>query len=372
MLDNRAHSMPHPGKPTPDELLAQLQFEEHLNGRGHLKVFLGYASGVGKSFRMFDEGRRRRERGQDVVVAAVQAQNARELVSLMQRLEIIPTRNVRGVEIIDLDQIRARRPQVCLIDGLAHDNPPESKNSCRWQDVEEILDMGISVLTTINLEFVAELQAQVWAIRQKKAAFSVPLAFLYKAEEIVVVDAPADHHITWLSETYVSARPESKERKLSQLRELALLLAADVVDKQLEAYLQRNGVSNSWGTQERFLVCVTSRSPIRRMMQRAQLARQRFHGALFALHVNTYQSTKEEQTDTQQNLEIAKEFGAEIVVLNGKDEVTAIVEFARKERITQIFIGHSQTRSWKRFFISTTAYRIIRAAEGIDVKLFPH
>ena len=359
-------------KPTPDELLIRLQQEEGNARRGRLKVFLGYASGVGKSFRMFDEGRRRRERGQDVVVGAIQRQNSPELASLVQQLEILPLRVVDGVSVVDTERILQRQPEVCLIDGLAHDNPPSSRNAHRWQDVEELLANGVSVITTVNVEFVAERQKQVSAIRGKEATTSVPEAFLHKAEEVVVVDAPANFHVNWLKETYVDAPLAVKERKLSQLREIALLLAADVVDSQLEVYLEKQGVGTSWGTQERLLVCLTAKAPAQRMVQRARLAQQRFHGALFAIHVRTQARNGGQEEALQRNLQVARDAQAEVVVMDGDDEASTIIEFARKERITQLFIGHSPARKWQIWFTRTTADRIIRAAEGIDVKLFPH
>jgi two-component system sensor histidine kinase KdpD len=359
-------------KPTPDELLIQLESEEGNLKRGRLKVFLGYASGVGKSFRMFDEGRRRRERGQDVIVGAIQPLNSPELALLIQHLEILPMRQVSGISVIDVGRIVSRQPQVCLVDGLAYDNAPGNKNQYRWQDVEDLLAAGISVITTVNLEFIAEFQEEVSAIRGKKASTSVPLAFLHKAEEVVVVDAPASYELSRLKSSYVDAPLMAKEAKLSQLREIALLVAADVVDKQLECYLFRNGIPTSWGTQERILVCLTSHSPAARMLQRAHLAQQRFHGALFALYVRTGPLRAKDQEILQHNLQLARDVEAEVAMVEGEDEVHTIVEFARRHRITQLYIGHSPVPAWQLWFWRTTADRIIHAAEGIDVKLFPN
>src|SRR5262245_37861249 len=140
------------GRPDPEALLRQVQAAEQASHRGALKIFLGYASGVGKSFRMFDEGRRRRERGEAVVVAAVQPDVSRDVAKVMAKLEIIPSPMVEGVPIIDVPGVLRRRPRVCVVDGLAYDNPPGSRNAKRDQDVEELLAAGISVLTTINIE----------------------------------------------------------------------------------------------------------------------------------------------------------------------------------------------------------------------------
>src|SRR5262245_2293310 len=147
-----------PARRDPEALLRQVEAHEHAARRGQLKIFLGYASGVGKSFRLFDEGRRRRERGEDVLVGAVQPRMDDELERLVAGLEVIPTRAVEGVPVLDVAAIRKRRPAVCLIDGLAYDNPPGSRHAKRYEDVAELLEAGISVSTSINLEYIDEQQ----------------------------------------------------------------------------------------------------------------------------------------------------------------------------------------------------------------------
>src|SRR6516225_893724 len=175
-------------RPTPDELLRRVQAEERREKRGRLKVFLGYAPRVGKSLRMFDEGRRRRERGQDAVVGAAQEKVTDEVRRLLAGFEVIP--QISGA--IDLPAIFRRNPQVCLIDELAFDNPPGSRNGQRWQDVENILDRGIAVITALNVHHIREQQDEVQRISGKRAARSVPEDFLREADEIEVVDTPAD------------------------------------------------------------------------------------------------------------------------------------------------------------------------------------
>ncbi len=149
------------GRRSPEALLEDIEAEERRRRGGQLKIFLGYASGVGKSFRLFDEGRRRHERGEDVVVGAVQAPVSPEVGSILRELQCIPTQAVQGVPVLDLSALLARHPAVCLIDGLAYDNPPGTRHQKRYQDVEELLAAGISVITSINLEYVAEQQGFV-------------------------------------------------------------------------------------------------------------------------------------------------------------------------------------------------------------------
>ena len=159
--------------------------------KGHLKIVLGYASGVGKSFRMLDEARRRRERGQDIVVGAVQPRLSPEVESLLQNLEVIPLKTAGGAA-IDVEAIMRRRPAVCVIDGLAYNNPPGARNRARWQDVQELLDAGIKVIASINVQYVAELNEQVKEITGKDITETVPASFIKSADEIEIVDAPAD------------------------------------------------------------------------------------------------------------------------------------------------------------------------------------
>src|SRR5580658_107742 len=154
-------------RPSPDELLRRVQAEEAYERRGRLKIFLGYASGVGKSFRMLDEGRRRRERGQDVVVGAIQPKTAPEIDAVLSKLEVIPLQEVNGVFVMDTPAILKRHPSVCLVDGLAYDNPPSSAHASRWQDVNELLDAGISVLTSVNIQYIDDLRERVHRITGK-------------------------------------------------------------------------------------------------------------------------------------------------------------------------------------------------------------
>src|SRR5262245_27676024 len=176
----------------PEVLLRQIEAAERAEHRGELKIFLGYASGVGKSFRLFDEGRRRRQRGEDVVVAATQPEVPSELAAVIRQLDVIPTVDTDGVPVIDVVAVRARHPQVCLIDGLAYDNPPGSRHSQRYQDVAELLEVGISVLTSINLEYIAEQQDFVRSVLGTCRTETVPQDFIDRADDLVVVDAPPD------------------------------------------------------------------------------------------------------------------------------------------------------------------------------------
>lgn len=355
---------------SPDELLRRVQAEEEYERRGRLKVFLGYASGVGKSFRMLDEGRRRKERGQDVIVGAIQPKTSPDLEKLLRKLEVIPLKSEDGVGYMDVEAILQRHPSVCLVDGLAYDNPPSRPNSHRWQDVEQLLQAGIAVITSVNLQYVEERREQVERIQGKRVSVTVPESFLLTADEIEVVDAPSEYCMVKAKDGQtVSA--EELDQRLSQLREIALLLAADVVDHQLENYCERSGVGQAFGTQERILVCMTPRANGPRMMERAKLARDRFHGELFVVYVSQPDLSADDQQALERNLAIARQAGARIQMLEGPDPVAAIVNYARGHRITQIYVGHSPPQGWLSRFRKTNADRLIEAAEGMDVKLIP-
>jgi two-component system sensor histidine kinase KdpD len=350
-------------RPDPEALLRKIEAEEAQSKRGRLKIFLGYAPRVGKSFRMFDEGRRRAERGQDVVVGSVQAKGSSDLAPLLPHFEIIPL-TANGA--MDVDAILHRCRQVCLVDELASDNPPGSAREHRWQDVEELLSHGINVISAINLQYIEELQPEIEKLTGRRATRSVPQSFIRSADEIVVVDVPPDD-LTIGSRSEGSLSP----RQLSSLRELALLLAAEVVESQLQRYMDAHCIQQSWGTQERILVCMTARSEARSMLQAGRYASDRFHGHLMTVYVKLRELPREAQEMLDQNLDLARKLGAEVHVLEGSDPMGEIIKFAREQRVTQIFIGHTQRSSW-RFWEANPVDRLIESAEGIDVRIFPH
>jgi two-component system sensor histidine kinase KdpD len=344
----------------PDALLRQIHAEEQARQRGTLKIFLGYASGVGKSFRLFDEGRRRHDRGQDVIVAATQAAMPAEVQPLADALELIPTIQAGGIPMVDVPAVLARRPGVCLIDGLAYDYPPGQRHARRCEDVEELVAAGISVLTSVNLEYIAEEQAFVQSVTGHLPAETVPLAFIRRADEVVVVDAPPP------------ADDDDNARQLSQLRQRALLLTADVVERQLEQYMELHGIQSSWGTQERILVCMTPRANAAALLSSGRRNADRFHGELFAIYVTQKDLTAEDQLAIGRNAMLAEAQHAHVIRLEARDPIKAILGYAREHGITQIFVGHNLRQSWRNRLGGSPLDRLIRDAEGIDVRVFPH
>ena len=357
---------------TPEELLQQLQAEEAYDQTGRLKLFLGYASGVGKSFRMLDEGRRRHERGQDVVVGAIQPITSHEIQALLAKLPVIPLKTIDGVPVMDVPAILDRHPEVCLVDGLAYDNPPGAANPSRWRDVEQLLKAGISVISSVNIQYIDELRERVEKITGKRVTQTVPRSFLNAADEIVVVDAPPEMCMSRGGDTQADSRQSSQAQKLSELREIALLLAADVVDRQLEAYLQRNGIASTFGTQERILVCITPRANATPMIQSGKRNAERFHGDLTVAYVGQPELSADDQAALDRNLAIARAANAHIEILDGEDPIDTILKFARERGITQIFVGHSTRERWWERLTGTPLDRLIRGANDIDVRIFPH
>jgi two-component system sensor histidine kinase KdpD len=304
---------------------------------------------------MLDEGRRRRLRGQDVVVGAIQPAVPPDVEELLRGFEMIP---LLPNGTMDLDTIRNRHPGVCLVDGLAYDNPPGSRHATRWQDVEEVRSAGIGVISSINIQYVAELREEVETVTGKHVIETVPVAFLKSADEIEIVDAPAEE------------APDRAQR-LSGLRELALILAADVVDHQLTEYLECHGIHPQTGTHERILVCLTPRANAAQMLDTAAVISERFHAALIAVYVRQEGISPSDEAALQEKLEIARSRGASIEMLEGDDPVDAILDFAHSRGITQLFIGHSRrTGVWARLR-GNPVDRLIRRSRGMDVRIFP-
>ncbi len=305
-----------------------------------------------------------------MVIGSLQGKLTPDLEAIMANLEVIPPvpeyHAGRTWDVINLAAIFRRHPSTCLIDGLAYDNPPGSRNPHRWQDVEELLAQGIAVITAVNLQHIGEKQDAVERITGKRATNSVPQEFLLEADEMEVVDAPTE---ALIGRAVDVTMPDP--RQLAELREMALLLAADVVERQLQSYLDDHGIAVRWGAQERILVCLTARSNAKAMLESGHRNALRFHGALMAAFV---QESRLDATDRQRldsNLNLARQLGADVHQLSNDDFVEAILDFAREQRVTQVFLGHTgrERRWWEP---RSPVDRLIDAAEDFDVRLFPH
>jgi two-component system sensor histidine kinase KdpD len=339
-------------------------------GKGYLKIFLGYASGVGKTLRMLDEARRRGLRGQDVVIAAVQPHMAAESAALLEQLEVVPLKKTGEGTAVDVDVLLRRHPEVCFIDGLAYDNPPGSANRTRWEDTAQLVKAGIKVIASINIQYIAELREEVARITGKGVVQTVPIAFIKSADEIEIVDAPALEVQRRSSEP--SSKLEDPQRPLLRLREMALVLAADVVDHQLAEYLASHGIRQQVATQERILVCLTADSNAQVMIDTAQMIAKRFYGELIVVNVDQPEVSSLDRAALDEKLSLARTAGIRVEILHGRDPMDTILQFARSRAITQIFVGHSRSsRAWSRVF-GNSLDRLIRQSRGMDVRIFPN
>jgi two-component system sensor histidine kinase KdpD len=356
---------------TPEEYLRDCEAEERATTaekKGHLKIFLGYASGVGKSFRMLDEARRRRERGEDVVIGAMQPQVPPEVAPLLKKLEVIALKVIDGGSAIDVDQLIRRNPAVCIVDGLAYNNPPGSKHPTRWQDVKDLMDAGIQVVASINIQYICELRKDVEAITGKHVDQTVPLAFIQTADEIEIVDAPPEEQREQPLDEQLQI--QQRQERFSKLRELALVVTADIVDQQLNDYLERHGIRQTFGAHERILVCITPRANVQEMMEIAQIVAKRFHGELMVAYVKQPNISSEDQSALDVRLAIANAAGAHIEILEGGSPAEILLEYARSKGITQLFVGHSQRTGLARLKGSPLD-KLIWEGRGMDVCVFP-
>ena len=243
----------------------------------------------------------------------------------------------------------------CLIDGLAYDNPC-SRNPHRWQDVEELLANGINVVASVNLQHIDDQCKAVEQLTGKPVVQTIPREFFNTADEIVVVDAPTE-----------GASPE-----LVTLREMALVLSADVIDAGLQRYLRSHDMEPSARTQERFLVWLTPNANTDRMIASARQSAARFHCDVLAIYLKPSKLSERAQKEMDNDLDRARNAGARVEVLEADNSVESIVGYARSHNITQIFVGHSTENDWRSRLWGTPVSHLIRAADGMDVRVFPH
>jgi two-component system sensor histidine kinase KdpD len=268
-----------------------------------------------------------------------------------------------------VEAIIRRHPAVCFIDGLAYDNPPGVRNPTRWQDVQELLDAGIKVVASINVQYVAELREQIQAITGKYPSQTVPVSFIKSADEIEIVDAPPEEPIEHSPEEQIDAT--KRQQRFSKLRELALVLAADVVDRQLIDYLCQHGIRQQFGAHERILVCITPRSNAHEMIGTARMIAERFHAELIVGYVPQPHISPADRAALEERLAVARAAGARIEILEGEDFVETLLSFSKSQGVTQLFIGHSQRSGMAPRIFGTPVDTLIRRSRGIDIRIFP-
>jgi two-component system sensor histidine kinase KdpD len=368
---------PEDGRPDPDALLAA--FRRETGGR--LKVFLGAAPGVGKTYAMLQGARRLKDEGADVVIGLVETHGRAETSALLEGLEMLPRRmaDYRGRTIaeFDIDAALARKPKLIVVDELAHSNAPDSRHPKRWQDVQELLTAGIDVWTALNIQHLESLADVVSRISGVAVRETVPDRVLRDATDVVLVDITPDELIQRLREGKVYV-PETARRatqnfftpgNLTALRELALRRTADRVDDQMVEYLRQKAIEGPWGASERLLACVAPDEISERVVRRASQLATSLNAEWTVLHIEKPGSAGDAKRESQiaRIFGLAERLGGETMRLQANDFPTEILRLARQENVTQIVLGQSQAGMWRRLFGRSLADALIRGAGAIEI-----
>ncbi|HUL39365.1 MAG TPA: DUF4118 domain-containing protein [Methanomassiliicoccales archaeon] len=370
-------------RPDPDELLTQIEKAERKSAQGKLKIFLGYSAGVGKTYTMLEEAQRQKEKGRDVLVACVESHGRKETEELLIGLEVVKRRTLehRGVTLteMDLDAVLARKPQLALVDELAHTNAPGGRHSKRYRDVQELLEAGIDVYTTLNIQHLESMNDAVSQITGIKVQETIPDLVLDEASEIKIVDLPPKELIQRFKEGKVYIPDQASraienffnEGNLIALREMTLRKAAEHVDEQMLEYMQTRSIPGPWPAGERLLVCIGNSQNLNERVVRTGL---RLAGELkaewFAIYIETpahNRLSRQARQHALQGLELATSLGAKTSTSFGISISDEVLRFARKNNITRIIIGHPQKARWREFLFGSVADQIVRMSGPIDM-----
>ena len=372
-------------RPRPEDFLELLERAR----RGRLKVYIGSVAGVGKTFRMLQEAHALKQRGVDVVLGYLETHGRAETSALLPGLEMVPRRVYEyrgvGIEEMDLDAILARRPQVAIVDELAHTNVPLCRNHRRYQDVLEILDAGINVICAFNVQHLESLNDLVERVTGVTVRETIPDSFLKQTDQVVNLDLsvedlqdrlragkiyPSDK-VSWALEHFFKAD------NLSTLRELALREVAESIDRSAETRARAAADSRSAGSQAsgRVMVCLPAdQQRAKVLLRRGSRLAGRLNTDWFVVFVETPADSPERidaavQRHLYDSIRRAGELGAEVVRLKGRDVVVSLMEFAESHRVAHILIGRSHVTGLMRFFRRSTMSRLVQAAEGFDLHL---
>ncbi len=365
--------------------VSDLGARDHRPKRGELRIYLGAAPGVGKTYSMLGEAHRRLERGTDLVAAVVESHGRRKTAELLEGIEFVPPHYVeyRGTRFPELDvpAVLARHPQVVLVDELAHTNTPGSKNQKRWQDIEELLDAGITVISTVNIQHLESLNdvvAQITGIEQKE---TIPDSIVRQAAQIELIDITPEALRRRLSHGNVYA-PERINAALSNyfrpgnltaLRELALLWLADQVDTALAKYRAENKITDMWETRERVVVAVTGGPESETLVRRASRIASKSSAELMVVHVIRGDGLAGLSESRMNKIrELANSLDASVHTVVGDDTPTALLDFAREMNATQLVIGTSRRSRWARIFEEGIGPTVVERSGKIDVHLVTH
>lgn len=369
-------------RPNPDQLLQQIKAEQSAQQRGKLKIFFGAYPGVGKTYTMLEAAQARRREGVDVVIGVVETHGRKELTPLIEGLEILPRRAVQyhnvTLQEFDLDGALARRPAVILVDEFAHTNAPGSRHTKRWQDVQELLDRGINVYTTLNVQHVESLNDIVAQITGITVRETVPDSAFEQADEVELVDLPPEDLLQRLREGKVYM-PEQAGRatenffripNLTALRELALRATADRVNAQVQSIREQEAAGATWPTTERLLVCVGPSPTSARLIRATRRMAAGLKAEWIAAYVQTPAQMRLPEKDRAraiQNLRLAEQLGGETTTLDGTSFAEEVINYARARNVTKIVIGKPERPRWQDWLFGSPVDDLVRRSGDIDI-----
>ena len=373
-----------PKRPNPDDLLKNVQEEEARSKRARLKIFFGMAPGVGKTYAMLQEAKIRREEGVDVVAGVVETHGRADTMALTAGLEFLPTRKLpyRGTQMEEFDLAGAlqRKPQLILMDELAHTNVQGSMHVKRWQDVLDLLDAGLDVFTTVNVQHLESLKDTVAQITGVLVRENIPDTLLKRADQIELVDIPPEELVERLKEgkVYVPEQAQHaverffRKGNLLALRELALRRTAEHVDADMRRYMASKGiVGKTWAAGERLLVCVNSKADSASLIRATRRLSESLNAPWIAAYVETgkhIRYSEEERTQLEDNLRLAERLGGETSVVQGDmSTAEAIIDFATSHNVTKIIIGKPAHSRWMELLTGSMLEDLVRRSGDIDI-----
>lgn len=373
-------------RPTPEEMLDLIKQEEEENKDGKLKIFLGAAPGVGKTYSMLKVALEKKAEGVDIVAGFVETHNRQDTLQLLTPLEKLPLKTIdyygKRLNEFDLDAAISRKPTIILVDELAHTNATGSRHAKRWQDVKELLDLGIDVYTTLNVQHIESLNDVIAQITGVKVRETVPDLMIEIAEDLELVDLPPDDLLMRLKEgkIYLPSQAELasnnffKKGNLSALRELALRMTAEFVNTEVTLHRQGQAIKKTWPTTERLLVCVGTDPETVKLIRSAKRLATNLKADWIAVFVDSpkINSNSIKRENALKALRLAESLGAEAQLLTGTDVVKTIVNLAHERNISKIIVGKVIRPRWIDLTRKTLVEEIIRHSEEIDVYIVKH
>lgn len=370
---------------TPEEAL---KLASEPKKKGKLKIFIGYAPGVGKTWTMLNEGNRRLQRGEDIVIGYVEAHGRAETDKQIASLPVIPRKKIeyagKIMEEMDTDAIIKRHPTTVLVDELAHTNVPGSKYVKRYEDVNRILEAGINVITTLNVQHFESLNDTIQQITGVVVRETIPDMIAENADEVVAVDITVEALLNRLKRGDVykkenidnALRNFFREGNLNALREISLRQTAQEVDYELEEYMKAHGIDEAWQTTERIMVCISPSPNAKKLIRRAALIARRYRAEWFAVAVESTSLLaakwgRGEKEALESNFKLARELGAKTVTMSGRSISDELSRFAKEKHITQIVIGHSEKSIFQSSFTGTTTSKLLGHTKNIAIHVIP-